>query len=469
MGRPPTRIVVHKIMKNEPSLDRDRWLLALCLGAAALALGYALQYNGGVLNPTSILCLTLAFGLVLVGLAVPASRLSRFGERSVLFLTGLGLIFQLSQLLTQSPGIYVRYTRPIDFAPFLLAVGLALGVAVSMFWPALGLKPLRVPALVGCYLIAGVWMIHASPDPLIDVYVFQKGATQTLMAGQNPYTMIYADIYHDPTFYGPGVVVDGKLTIGFPYTPLSLLLAVPGQALGGDYRYSQLVATALAALFLAYARPGSLGTAAAAFLLFTPRAFFVLEQGWTEPFVVLLMAVSVFLACRGSRWLPVSLGLMIVTKQYMVLALPLMFLLLPRLLPPWKEIFKQLMIVGGVALAVSLPLALWNLPAFWYSVFTFQVLQPFRPDSLSYMAWAYQQWAILLPVALAFAVTAAAIGLACWRAPRTPAGFAAGLALVGLAFFAFNKQAFCHYYYFVLGAMCCGLAATQPEDVLQTR
>jgi len=48
------------------------------------------------------------------------------------------------------------------------------------------------------------------------------------------------------------------------------------------------------------------------------------------------------------------------------------------------------------------------------------------------------------------------------RAPRTPAGFAAGASLVFLAFFAFNKQAFCNYYFFVIGGICCALAASQP-------
>ena len=46
--------------------------------------------------------------------------------------------------------------------------------------------------------------------------------------------------------------------------------------------------------------------------------------------------------------------------------------------------------------------------------------------------------------------------------PRTPAGFAGGVALVYFAFFAFNKQAFENYYFFVIGALCCAVALT-PE------
>ena len=44
---------------------------------------------------------------------------------------------------------------------------------------------------------------------------------------------------------------------------------------------------------------------------------------------------------------------------------------------------------------------------------------------------------------------------------RSPAGFAAGLTLVNLAFFAVNKQAFCNYYYFVICTCCWAVAATK--------
>jgi len=53
------------------------------------------------------------------------------------------------------------------------------------------------------------------------------------------------------------------------------------------------------------------------------------------------------------------------------------------------------------------------------------------------------------------------LALSLWRAPRTPAGFALSLGFILLAFFAFNKQAFCNYYFFVIGAMCCAVGALE--------
>jgi hypothetical protein len=61
----------------------------------------------------------------------------------------------------------------------------------------------------------------------------------------------------------------------------------------------------------------------------------------------------------------------------------------------------------------------------------------------------------VLPLALA--PLAALLALA--RCPRTPAGWALAVAFVYLVFFAFNKQAFCNYYFFPLAALCAAIAA----------
>ncbi|HET9450142.1 MAG TPA: hypothetical protein VFO83_04645, partial [Aggregicoccus sp.] len=209
---------------------------------------------------------------------------------------------------------------------------------------------------------------------------------------------------------------------------------------------------------MAYARPGRLGAAVAALYLFTPRGLFVLEQGWTEPLVVLGLAAVVFCACRLPRALPYALGLFLASKQYLVLALPLVLLLLA---PPygWRSAWGLLWRAGATGLAVSLPLVLWDVGAFWHSVAALQVHQPFRPDSLSYLAWWKSLGHAAPGAGLAFLAVVPATLLALWRAPRSGAGFALGAALVLGCFFAFNKQAFANYYYFVLGALCVAAAA----------
>jgi hypothetical protein len=392
--------------------------------------------------------------------AAPVARLAKLGELPLLLLASLGLIFQVSQLLTTRPGIYIMPIERTAFAPYFLGLLLALVLACTLFWQPPWLVKARLPLLILAFLLIGIWMIRVSPNPHIDVFIFQKESVLALFSGQNPYAMTYPDIYYPLELYGPGLSVNGRLTFGFPYPPLSLLLAIPGQVLAGDYRYSQVFAMALSTWLMGRTRPGQLGTAAAALYLFTPRAFFVLEQGWTEPYIVLLLAATVYAAHRRPGWLPYALGLFLAIKQYMVFVAPLAYLLLPQPLPPWKALRRFGLLTLGTVLLVSLPLALWDLPAFWKDVVVLQLWQPFRPDALSYLAWFAQAYAIRLPTALAFVAAFLALGLALWRAPRTPAGFAAGVALVYLCFFAFNKQAFCNYYSFVIGATFCAAAAT---------
>jgi hypothetical protein len=62
---------------------------------------------------------------------------------------------------------------------------------------------------------------------------------------------------------------------------------------------------------------------------------------------------------------------------------------------------------------------------------------------------------------MGFLAAAAAIALVLWRAPT---GFAAASAIVFLIFFAFIKQAFTNYDYFVIGVLCVAAAAARFPD-----
>src|SRR5262249_48163261 len=114
--------------------------------------------------------------------------------------------------------------------------------------------------------------------------------------------------------------------------------------------------------------------------------FFVLEQGWTEPFGVALLALVVLAATRRSRWLPLALGLLLAWKQYTVLFLPLAALLLPRPFR-WRAYLRLVLPAIGVAAAITLPFFLWDPAAFWKSVVHTQFVQPFRHEALSIPAW----------------------------------------------------------------------------------
>ncbi len=185
------------------------------------------------------------------------------------------------------------------------------------------------------------------------------------------------------------------------------------------------------------------------------------------------MAAAVYCACRRPRLLPIALGLLLATKQYMALAvIPATILLAPRnaadgwcaLLPRWRDWLKLLAGAAIVAAIVSGPLAFWDLKKFYFSVVTVQRYAPFRWDALSYLTWhafGHGEPSPRSTVFLPGIMASTAIALCLWRSPRTPAGFAASVGLILLVFFAFSKQAFANYYFFVIGAMCCAAAASR--------
>jgi hypothetical protein len=223
--------------------------------------------------------------------------------------------------------------RPFDTVPdwrlpFLLAavVVVAAGYAVAVGREAV--RHVGVLLLLATHLALGIWTIRVQPEPapMIDVYLFQRDSAAALLSGVNPYAITFPNPYPTGAYYGPGMVVDGRLTFGFVYPPLSVLLSVLG-AWAGDVRYAQLGAMTLAAGFMAFTRGGRLGGLAAALYLFTPRNLFVLEQSWTEPFVVLFLAATVWCAARHPRVTPYVLGLFLAVKQYAVLTLPLALLI----------------------------------------------------------------------------------------------------------------------------------------------
>src|SRR6185369_9767844 len=96
---------------------------------------------------------------------------------------------------------------------------------------------------------------------------------------------------------------------------------------------------------------------------------------------------TIFCALRYPKLLPIALGLLLASKQYMVLAAPALAILALS----YEDRRRGLDILWQsalVALLVTLPLALWNWKAFWFSNVTVQLQAPFRDDALSFLvAW----------------------------------------------------------------------------------
>lgn len=315
------------------------------------------------------------------------------------------------------------------------------------------------------HAVVTVALLRSSPAHM-DVAVFLHDGAVAVLHGDNPYSMTFPNIYPQPLsdlFYGQGVVSNGRITYGFPYLPLSLLAAIPGQLLG-DIRYSQLIAMLVTAFALRRLASDRVGRAAAVLGIAAPAAIPMLTGAWTEPTLVALLACLVLaLERRRHAFVAVLLGLFLVSKQYVVIAIPVIWLI-----RQWLT--RRVIFIGvGVAAVVTLAFFMVDPAAFWKAIVQYQLIQPFRADSVSLLVssvntfgwpppWTYG----VLPL-VGGGLTAVALAL---RAPRTPAAFAAAVGLTLLVTILLSKQAFMNYYYLVSGAFLIAAVAwpTQPES-----
>jgi len=423
--------------------------------AAAVALGHAIQLGNGFYGPWPLAWLTLALICAAAGVAGPRS--ARDWRAVVIAILLIGIGWQLATLIRASPALYLQTT---DLRSFRVGIGLeALIITVGLL-PIAGLSRLRAawfPLLTGVHLLLGWWLIVSSPAPGIDVVTVTNAAWDALRHGHNPYAATFEDIYGaGSAFYAPGSVENGRVQFGYPYPPVTLLLVIPGYLLG-DYRYALLAAIIGSAYCIAYARPSLQARLAATLFLTTPRVFFVLEQGWSEPASLLLTTLAVFVMVRrpgGAGWIA---GLAIASKQYLVAGVPLLWQFLrDRVGNPWRALAIALV----PAAIVTAAFFAWGPRVFLDDLVLLQMREPFRRDALSYLVWIARQGFGPQPAALTFVAMVVSLVVAMKHSDRSPASFASGLAFVTFATFAFGKKAFCNYYFLVIGLLCCAIAAS---------
>ena len=435
--------------------------------------------NAGDSNGTAYLIAGAAI-FISVGTAPAQPDLSAVSALIALTLTGLGLALAASTWARRCPprALYVALVAGISLHALILisappvssplfaggaaAAGLVGVAGIALKRVQLGAVILAV--VLQCALAA--WMVASMTPDDNDVYFFHQDSLQAVVTGQNPYVLQFPNIYGLGTpLYAPEVQQGDHVTFGFPYPPMSLLMALPGYLAFGDYRYAAVVAAGLTALLVYLARPGKTGAGAALLLVTSPLTFRVLHYGWTEPFVGVGFALTAFAALRWPRALPFGIGFFLAIKQYLAPTLVIAFVVLRRARRTlgWKRL---LIIPPIVAAATVIPLLLASPEEFLFSVVYLQALQPFRIDSASLPGLIARAGGPELPIWIAFAGAASALAFAAWQAPRTLAGFCAASAFVFLGFFVLSKQAFMNYYYFAFVTLCCavGFVATKTTD-----
>ncbi len=319
-----------------------------------------------------------------------------------------------------------------------------------------------VAALMVLHGGIAVQHLRVVPADDMDCFTFQRYAAMELTQGINPYGKTQADIYdayYTKMLYGPGMVINGRVQVGFQYPPVTFLCALPGYLLG-DVRYGYVAAIMLSAIFVFALAPDIRGLFLVAFVLLRPVAFFIESESFTEPLVWMLLCATLYVAVKKPRWLPLTLGLFLASKQYNFLALPFLgFLIQPF---SWRAYWKLLGMSLAVGLATVLPFTLLNFHALWHDLVLFHLAQPPRLDSLSFGVAipAYRKAGLLILVIF--------IALGVWHGANHAAMFAAAYGMALLLFVSASKQAFGNYYFLIALSFLLAAATLWPAPKAHT-
>jgi hypothetical protein len=439
---------------------------------SAVALGYALQINYGFYTPTAIRVVAVSLVLAWLALLMPRwlNRLLPDRDRIVIGLLVIGLATQLAQLLTAPFAMYAARPLPRDHVAFIPSVILA---AVALVVAAVGPPRWRRGAwitLLVAHVSLGVLVYKASPNPRIDVVTVHQAAIKAISHGRSPYSISFPDIYRgQQDFYPPGAVQNGIVNFGYPYPILSLLMTWAGQRVFGDFRYAELASLAIgSALIVTAGGLTRVAVLAMGLLLFTPRVLFQLEQAWTEPLLVFWFGLALWAWRR--RWMRLAmtaLAMTIAVKQYLIVAAPLAWSMPAG--TRWAERLRAPVTIGVIAAVTFVPVLLWDAGGFMRSAVLVQVNEKLRADALSFAVSYMQSTGHEMSPVLYVTIVAVALLVAVWRAPHTPAGFSAALAVVLFTTFAFGKKAFCNYYFFVLATICAAVAVASEVTNTNTK
>jgi len=344
--------------------------------------------------------------------------------------------------------------------------------STRLTWPGIAIKALMAAALVGAcaYLTrnllrwrfgslialaiaARVLVLFSSPLPQIDVFVSQTCAGRGLMDGWNIYGMEGM----------PSPYVAGQTFWHFAYPPLVVGCNAASWLLFKDVRgvwiLCDLAAAGLLYLLARRSRPDDrlFAELLALVWLFAPRSLFVIEQSWTEPLVTATMAgfALAVAAGRGPIAAGAAFGLWLSSKQYVVLAVPLVARLRRLPLRAWG---------AAVALSVllALPFLAWNFEGLLNNLVVFFLRSDPRPDSNSLFGLVYALTEQHIPWGVVLFYWLGALAWFTWRTPRTLAGMLFSTAGLWMFFFLMGKQAFINYFYLIGFTLLLATAAL-PE------
>jgi hypothetical protein len=430
---------------------------ALVVGTAASVTAFPAQLRGlRVLIPGAI----AALGLIGV------TRRFRPTDPLRASLTGLGVFTALYGLLATAPR-FPDVHWALDGCRKMGWLGLAVWLSFLLCAPGSTGRERSWRLRLAIILFAGVagrgLAILASPNPVIDVFIWGRDAPRVLLQGRNPYATVYENPYITQRARERGLDRWADSKQGF-YPPWTTLTGAVPTLLGLDVRWLNAVADGVAALLLvvvgSQARRPDIGILCASIYLCAPRSAPQVELGYMEPQLAALLGGFV---CLASGWPGVAgalLGMAVAAKQSTVLVA------VPAIRYLWRRP-QALLAAAAVTVAVVLPFFVWGPDAFLETVLrrqmgvadssTLSVMGLLLALNWSVPGWLL--WAVRLPVIAA--ITARAPG-------DRPLGLGLWFAAVSIVFFWLNNIAFANHYHSIAYLLLLGIAGNcdceRPAD-----
>jgi len=428
---------------------------------AAWSIGAAIDPQRPPADPAALRYVLLGAAFTAVAVWAPMlRRVPTWLGAGALGVGALAVVVQIRGSWSDRPAIYLDTS---SFGRLHVVVAAALLAAVGLVLVPERLRVVPAALVAVAVLAGGAWIVDHSPAPAIDVYTFHQDAADALFAARDPYVaddVRFRNIYGSTDSYPDGFADARHVDVGYLYPPLSLVSVAAAKGVAGDPRWAHVLALAATAFLVALVAPGRAGALSGALgvavLLTTPSVWFVLEQAWTEPLVLLALTATVCCAARWRPGLPFALGALVVTKQYALVLLPLAVLLVPWAIARSRRFLVPLL---GTAAVLTVPFVARHPADAWRSLVTAHWRQPFRADSLSLRAWWFEQGHGVVTPAVGLVVTGLIVVLCVCLAPRTPSGFAASAALVLTCLF-LGGNSFANYYWLVVGALTLAVAAS---------
>jgi hypothetical protein len=413
-----------------------------CLSAACFALAVVLNVFAATLLAT--------LGLVLLCMSFDSRTPAAATFISRLRLATAVVAVALIAALIPDPLNAASWNWLAAVVPFL-AIACAAGVISG--WTRRRVN-VAGAVVVAAGALTGILLIVAVGDAGIDVVQLHRAAAVALARGDNPYGASVAVPNGSPG------APPGSMIVGYPYPPVTAAVYASSASATGDPRWASLaswIVTAVCALALFRERRRGAGSALPFLLLAAiPGATMMLQTGWTEMLSAALIAIA---ALTWNR--PVvsglALGAALGSKQYFVVALPLIAL--------YRDDGWQRRAAAALALAAVPVLAAfaWGVDDAWRSLILFHAQTIPRADSSNLagllgvlsLHWSPPLW-LGLSVSLALVAVLA-------RRTTESAGFWRAMAAGLAAFFLLSSQAMPNYWYLVAVVAVFG---SQSEEIV---